>query len=480
MWWIAPAVVGFLIIVFIAVIVIRALAFAPKASSVTVPEKVNFDKDKAEDNFCELIRFKTVSYYDKSLENNAEFDKLTERIKTMYPLVHKKCELSRHGHRGLLYKLEGKTRGACTVLMAHYDVVPAQEESWQQPAFGGIKQDGYIWGRGTLDTKCTFCGILEAVETLISSDYQPQTDLYLSFAGDEEVSGNSTPSIVNYFKKNNIEIGLVIDEGGAVVSNVFPGVRKPCALIGTAEKGIMDLHFKMESKGGHASTPPAHTIVGELAKAINIVESRPPKTRLTPATQEMFDTLGRHSNFGMKLILANLWCFKPLMGLVARKAGGEINALMHTTYAFTAMSGSEAPNVLPPTAEVIANIRIITGETHKSVINRVKKLVKNDAIQLYATEVLDPSPTSITNHSGYDTLAETIRECWRGAIVSPYLMVASSDAKYFSLISDKVYRFSPLALSKDDRAMIHAHNERISQETLHGVINFYVRLLLKR
>lgn len=480
MWWIAPAIAGLLIAAFVAVIVGRALAFNPKAVSAPVPEKVDFDKQIAVENFCELIQFKTVSYFDKVKEDRTEFDKLTERIKTMFPLVHAKCELTRHGDKGLLYKLKGEKRGPCTVLMAHYDVVPAEEDAWVKPAFGGVVEDGIIWGRGTLDTKCTFFGILQAAETLLSKEYQPRHDLYFSFAGDEEVTGDSTPSIVQYFKKNNVEIGLVVDEGGAVVENVFPGVKKSCALIGTAEKGIMDLHFEMKSKGGHASTPPAHTIVGELAKAVTAVEKIPPKARLTPATKEMFDTLGRHSNFGIKLLLANLWCFKPLFGLAARMIGGEMNALMRTTYAFTAMKGSDAANVLPPKAEVVANIRIISGETYDGVINRVKNIIKNDAIRLYPTEELNPSPTSTTSGEGYATLTETIRECWQGVIVSPYLMIASSDAKHYSLISDKVYRFSPMALSKEERAMIHGHNERIPVDKLHGVVKFYMRLILKR
>lgn len=480
MWWIAPAVAGLLLAAFIIAVVVRAIGFKPKAEAAPVPVKVSVDEQRLIENFRELIRCKTVSHYDKTLEDNAEFEKLISGVKTMYPLVHTKCRLTRHGDRGLLYKLDGETGGACTVLMAHYDVVPVAPSGWDKPPFAGEQVDGYIWGRGTLDTKCTFCSILEAAETLLSQGFKPRTDMYFSFAGDEEVTGNSTPSIVEYFKKNNIEIGLVLDEGGAVVQNVFPGVSKPCALIGTAEKGIMDLHFEMESQGGHASTPPSHTIVGELAKAITAVENKPSKMRLSPATTEMFDTLGRHSSFALKLILANLWCFKPLFGFAARLLGGEMNALVRTTYAFTAMRGSDAANVLPPSAEVTANIRIITGETYQSVINRVKRIIKNDKIKLYPTEELNPSPTSTTSGEGYAALTDTIRECWQDALVSPYLMIASSDAKHYSLISDRVYRFSPLSLSKEERASIHANNERIPIGALIKATKFYIRLMLKR
>jgi carboxypeptidase PM20D1 len=480
MWWIAPASAGVLLMVFLSVVFGRALAFHAKAQKSLVPEKVALDEEGIVGRFRELIRHKTVSYYDDALEDKQEFERLIESIRRMYPLVHEKCTLSRHGERGLLYRLKGANEGPCTVLMAHFDVVPAEEKEWQKPPFAAIMEDGYIWGRGTLDTKSTFCGILEAAEALLAQNYVPDTDIYFSFAGDEEKTGGSTPSIVNYFKEKNIRIGLVVDEGGAVVKGIFPGVDKPCALIGTAEKGILDLHFSIKSNGGHASAPPPHTIVGELAKAITRIENKRAKLRIPPATKEMFDTLGRYSTFGMKLIFANMWCFRPLFGWIAARAGGELNALVRTTYAFTAMKGSDAANVLPPTAEVTANVRIIPGESCHFVKERAEKIIKNKNISLSLTEAHEPSPCSITHGEGYNALTDAIRECWQDALVSPYLMIASSDAKHFARISDKVYRFSPMFLSKEDRAAIHGNNEKISVESLMTVVRFYTRLMLRR
>ena len=100
-----------------------------------------------------------------------------------------------------------------------------------------------------------------------------------------------------YFKSQGIRPGLVLDEGGAVVENVFPGVPGQCALIGIAEKGCLDIKAVLESSGGHASTPPVHTVCGELARAMEAVEKHPFKAQLTKPVREMFHILGRHSNF---------------------------------------------------------------------------------------------------------------------------------------------------------------------------------------
>ena len=195
----------------------------------------------------------------------------------------------------------------------------------------------------------------KAAETLINEGFAPQHDIYFSFAGDEEIMGDGAPQIVDVLEARHIRPALVVDEGGAVVEHVFPGVDKPCALIGIGEKGQLEAEFSLHSQGGHASSPPPHTPVGVLAQAVTAVEGRPFPMKLTPPAAEMFDTLGRHSTFVYRMIFANLWLFRPVLDALCKKQGGEMNALMRTTCAFTMMEGSRQSNVIPPQAKVGAN-----------------------------------------------------------------------------------------------------------------------------
>ena len=473
--------IGYLILaalaLLLAVILIRTLCFRPKPQPEGDQEQYAFNREQAVDALAQLVRCKTVSHNDHEKEDEQEFAKLIGLLPTLYPRVFDECSVQQLPDRALLLRWPGKHSGDPAVLMAHYDVVPVNEENWEKPPFAGIIEDGVLWGRGTLDTKVTFNGILSAANYLIGKHFQPENDIYFAFSGGEEVNGQGAPNIVKYFQDHQITPALVVDEGGAVVENVFPGVKQPCGLIGIGEKGLMNAQFRAVSAGGHASAPEPHTPVGVLSAACKRLEDHPFPAHIDGAAAQMFDTLGRYSSFLYRMIFANLWCFGWIIDLLGKKSGGEMNALVRTTVAFTQMEGSSARNVIPPEATMVANMRLNPADSVQSALAYLKKTVKNPDVEVTALESFEPSPLSETNCPAWDKVASAVAGTWPGCIVSPYLMVQCSDSRHYGKLSDHVYRFSAMDLTAEERATIHGNNERIRTETACKAVEFFIRLM---
>ncbi len=470
-------VILFLIVVFLAVLLIRTAAFKPKSQSFSDETQIIFDKDAATHALSQLVRCKTVSYYDKDNEDDNEFEKLYALLPKLYPQVFKVAEFTELPERALLFKWSGKSSEKPTVLMAHFDVVPANEDAWEKPPFDAVIEDGVMWGRGTLDTKVTFNGILTAANTLISEGFVPENDIYMAFSGGEEVNGEGALNIVKWFEQQGITPELVLDEGGAVVENVFPGVKAPCGLIGIAEKGMLNLEFSVKSQGGHASAPKPHTPIGILSSACVSVEGTPFQMHITRPVAEMFDTLGRHSSFLYRLIFANLWLFGGVLNMIAKKSGGEMNALLRTTVAFTQSSGSTAPNVIPPKASLVANLRLNPEDSISSAVQYIKRTVNNDDVELKVLGGMEPSRVSEIDCEAYRRVEKAVGNTWKGAIVSPYLMVQCSDCRLYGRISNHVYRFSAMAMTNEERSTIHGNNERIKIENIGKAVEFFIRVI---
>ena len=466
-----------LVLVFLAVLVLRALMFNPKPQPQLDAEPIDFDKDAAVSALQQLVRCKTVSNVDPALEDDAEFEKLINLLPELYPHIVKACTFTRFPDRGLLFHWQGKAHDKPSVMMAHYDVVPVQEDMWEKPPFAAILEDGVLWGRGTLDTKVTLNGALSAANYLVQKEFVPEQDIYFAFSGGEEVNGKGAENIVNYFAQQGIVPALVVDEGGAVVENVFPGVNVPCGMIGIAEKGMINVRYTVRSGGGHASAPLPKSPVTDLAKACRKVVDNPFPMHLTPPVAALFDTLGRQSSFVYKLIFANLWCFKPILNLICISSGGEMNALVRTTTAFTMMEGSSARNVIPAKASIVSNMRLNPQDTVESAVEYLRKTVNDPSVEIEVLEGNDPSRISQVDCDSYRKVAAAVSATWDGCITSPYLMVQCSDSRHYGAISDKVYRFSAMDLTKEERGTIHGNNERIRLECLHRAVEFYIRLM---
>lgn len=469
---------GALLILLFAVVLVRTLRFVPQKRKPRKIEKIAVDLERATEELSELIGCRTVSNKNPDLEDRAEFERMPKLLAKLFPAVHKTMTLEMPSDRSLLFRWRGEGDGAPTVIMAHYDVVSADESAWTRPAFSGTVDNGFLYGRGALDTKLTLSTSLHAAEMLITEGFVPKNDVYFAFGGDEEISGKGAVAIVDLFERRGIYPSLVLDEGGAVVKGIFPGVKRSAALIGIAEKGMADVLYTAKSSGGHASTPKGHTPVTRLARAATRVATHPFPFRLTEPTRLMLDRVTRHSTFGYRMIFGNLWLFAPVLNLITRE-GGELGAIVRTTVAFTEMHGAYGTNVIPPEASLVSNQRILPGETPESVREHLERAVADSEVKVNILSAQPPSRVSRVDCAEYEKVEETAQEVWQNAVVSPYLMLACSDSRHWGRLSDRVYRFSPMEFVGDERASIHGNDERVSLSSIEKSVEFFYRFIKK-
>ena len=436
--------------------------------------------DEALERFRTLLRIPTMSRNAVEETDWEAFDRFVDALPGLYPALHDTLERERHGH-SLLYRWRGRGSGAPTVLMAHFDVVPATDEGWTHPPFAatltGDGEQRLLWGRGAIDDKGAVVAILEAVEALVRSGFQPADDVYLSFGHDEETVGSGARGIAAVLAERGIRPALVLDEGGAVVEGIFPGVAKPIAVVGVSEKGITSVRLTVEQQGGHASTPPPMTATVRLARAITRLNARPFPARLSETNLRMVETLGANATGPLRSVFTRARRLQPVLRTVFGLLSNETRAIVRTTTAVTQLRGSLAANALPETAEAIVNVRIAVGSSVAETLDHLRRAIRDDAVRVEAVDASEPSPVSPSDGPQWDRLAAAISAVHPDAVVTPYIMLGASDSRHFTGICEAVYRFTPFELSADERAALHARDERIDVATWLRGIAVYERLL---
>ncbi|RZL45364.1 MAG: M20 family peptidase [Variovorax sp.] len=466
----------------VAAVAVSTLRTPSRQLAVPAAPKLSIDVDAAAKRLAGAIPIRTISSLDDIAGNSAEFDKLHAYLAQQFPKAHATLQREVVGQKALLYTWAGSDPAAKPIaLMAHQDMVPiapGTEKAWSVDPFAGVVKDGYVWGRGALDNKGNLFAQMEAVELLVGSGFKPRQTIYLVMGDDEEVSGlRGAVPIVELLKSRNVKLDWVLDEGLLVLDGVLPGLSKPAALIGLAEKGYATFFLSLDTAPGHSSMPPAHSAIGLMSAALARLEATPMAGGIKGVAGEMFGTLAPEMSGVNRVMLSNLWLTGPLVTGQLEKSPSS-NAMLRTTTALTIVRAGNKDNVLPGRAEAAVNFRVLPGDSLASVEAHLRKALGNDAIQIKAyTGNSEPSPVSPTDSAGYLAVQKAVREVFSDAVVAPGLMTAATDSRHFTGLSDSVYRFSPFRVKNEDLARFHGTNERLAISNYAEMIQFYHQLL---
>jgi carboxypeptidase PM20D1 len=470
----------FLLVVLLGILLANTLRFQSRQMQVDAIEPIPVDSASI-NRLSQAVQIPTISNADTNLFNSQPFVELHNFLQANYPLTHIRLQKDVVNKYSLLYFWQGSNPALKpALLLAHMDVVPVETEAlanWTVPPFEGAIQDGFIWGRGTLDDKISVIAILEAVEILLQQGYTPERSFYLAFGHDEEVGGFGAKAMAELLDSRKVEAEWVLDEGYAVTKGLVPGMDKPVALIGTAEKGFTTVQMHVTMQGGHSSMPEKETPISVLARAMVKVTDNPLPTTITPPVQGFINYVGPEMPFLQKLVFANTWLFKPIILNTYQKTPSG-NALVRTTTAPTILQSGVQENVLPTEARGAINFRLLPGHTSADIINHVNKAVNDPRVITSTTRFIsNPSPVSPTDSEGFTVISTTIRQLYPEAIVAPNLVLGGTDARNYTSLSPNIYRFSPFPLTKEDLPRIHGINERIAIEDYKLSIGFYYQLI---
>ena len=440
--------------------------------------RCRLQKEQILKHFREMIRIPTVSTAGREDTDREAFVRFKKLIYDFYPTLCSTAEVWEIGDYGLLFRIPGRSGGNPSVLMAHMDVVAADPGMWDTDPFGAEVIDGRIYGRGTLDTKSTLWGILEAAELRAKNGLVPAQDVYLSFGGEEETCGTCCSEIVSFLKERGARPHFVLDEGGSVIPEGLPGVKGQAAVIGIAEKGTANYLLEIrDKKGGHASVPPRHTIVGKLSKAAVNIENHPFPARLSTPVRLMFKELKDEAPLYAKAVFSKPELFEKAIVLGSHFLEPSVNAMVRTTTAVTFSDSRSEFNVLPQEASLGVNVRLLEGDTVESAAQRLKLMADDPDINVRCVRGTNPSPVSPVDSSEFRMLKEVISEVWKGVICAPYQMNGGTDSRFYTELTDRIYRFSPMIMSKEERASVHGINESIAIDNLMRIPLFYLKLM---
>lgn len=417
-----------------------------------------------------MIKCKTVSVKDGY--DDTEFAKLRNVMEELFPTLHKTAEKMTFSDDCWIYKLKGEDQTRNIMLMSHHDVVEVSGE-WKYDGFSGTIAEGKIWGRGTVDTKTPLFAEFSALEKLLNEGYNPPCNIWIGSSHNEELGGDGIPKALEYFKENNINFEVILDEGGALIEPPLAGMcADKCGMVAVHEKGRIYLNCTAISENGHASLTAGAkaTPVERMSSFINEVMTNDIFIRrLNPQVEAMFKHMAPYLKFPMNMLLSNLWLFGGIIKKVMPKINAQAGGLIGTTCTFNNIEGSTASKKC--TAK--AFLRPVDEKDFEKDLNKFKEIAKKYEIQVEMTEDSEYHAPADMSKPQFQYTMNCIGEVFPQYPASPFILPAGTDARTLTDVCECVLRFAPIRLSAQQLASVHAENENIDIDSVANCVAFY-------
>ena len=360
----------------------------------------------------------------------------------------------------LVARLPGRGAAPPLLLQGHVDVVTTASQNWSHPPFAADVEDGYVWGRGTIDMKAGVTMMLAALLRARAEGLEPAGDVIFCALADEE---NMSPYGADWLVREHAELfdGVrhAIGEFGGFTMHAGGKRFYP---IQVAEKQVCTVRATLTGAAGHGSMPVRGGAMAKLAQMLRALERRRLPVHVTPVTREMIEAMARGLG-GVQGALLKLLLNPRATDRILDRMGERarvLDPILHNTVSATVLRASDKFNVIPGEVELVLDGRLLPGFEPQHLLDELRAVTGTDA----RLEVIkhDPGPPE-ADLSLFGTLGGILEEADPGSTAIPLLMPGVSDARFFARLGIQTYGFTPMKLPADFNfwAGVHGADERI-------------------
>ncbi len=373
------------------------------------------------------------------------------------------------------YRASGEATRKPIVLLGHMDVVDALPEDWERDPFTLTEEDGYFFGRGTMDNKYGVTNLTATFIRLKQEGWVPTRDLVLVFSGDEESGMISTRAQAQYVADNiDPEFVLNSDAGGGVLS---PDKSPLYYAVQGAEKTYATFELTINNPGGHSSRPRSDNAIYELSTALKKVEAYKFPVRYSDLTRAYFNAAGTVTPEPIGGAMRTFADDPENQDAIAiLRANPSTVGTTGTTCIATMLRAGHAENALPQSATATVNCRIFPGVGAAAIQAKLAEIIANDGVAIELTTDVTESPISALRPDVLAAIEVSLTSRGLDMPIVPYMESGGTDGMHYRTLGYDTVAISG-ALSRPSDMFAHGLNERLAVEAFYGGLNHWYVIL---
>ena len=377
------------------------------------------------------------------------------------------------GRGNIWAKLKGGGKPAL-VLLHHIDVVPANRKYWSFDPLSGQVKDGYVYGRGAIDTKGLGIAQLQAFLALKESGQKLNRDVLLVATADEEAGGFFGAGWLVKEKPELFKnVGYLLNEGGSARS--FGDKR--AVLVEVTQKVPLWLKMTAYGRPGHGSSPQMQTSVTRLVRGLKRVSETEFPVEVIEPVKQMFEAMAPFENGETRKKYANIGQVGKDQNylLNLKLSNPSAHALLRNTCSITRLEGSSKINVVPAEAHAELDCRLLPNQNPDVFIEDLKKIINDNEISLEKIMVFTPA-ISKTNTPLFDSIVKVSEKVFSAPVI-PTVSTGFTDSHFFRDLGITSYGYSPFAFLPEEYVGVHGNDERVSVKNIvEGIETLYTVL----